>query len=103
MKNTDLASEVRTYAWEACGTYFLRCGGSVPEPTLSVIKRILKSTTVPSERVTTVSTALHRVSSDVQSICFLLEDGNGKYPEFPFDPKKADAIFAFYRDTGALS
>lgn len=94
------AENILTFVWEACGTYFLRCAGAIPEPTNGQVKRILSNTTKPNGKI---STALHRVSSDVQSVCFLLEDGNSKYPELPFDPKKADAIFAFYRDTGALS
>lgn len=97
------AENIRTFVWEACGVYFLRCAGSIPEPAYGQVRRILRSTTVPSEKISTASSALYRVSSDVQSICFLLEDGDSKYPEFPFDPQKADAIFAFYRDTGALS
>ena len=94
------AETIRTYVWEACGTYFLRCAGSIPEPAYGQVRRILGNTTKPNGGI---NTALHRVSSDVLSICYLLEDGNGKYPKLPFDSKKADAIFAFYRDTGALS
>lgn len=96
---THTAQDISIYASEACGVYFLRCGGAVPEESLKIIRRILKSMATPG----LVTTALHRVSSDLQALCIMLEDGEEKYPSFPFAREKADAIFAFYQETSALS
>lgn len=95
----DTAEVIREYAWEACAIYFLRCGGSIPEEPLKIIRRILKNTTASRENI---RTALHRVSSDVQTILFLLEESETQNERLAFSAQKTEAIFSFYRDSSAL-
>ena len=93
------AETIRLYVFEVCGLVFLRADGSLTPETIKPIRRILKATVNP---IGSVNTALHRVASDVQMLCMMIEDGNATHPKLPIDQAKIDAIFTFYRTTSAL-
>lgn len=92
-----IADQIRNYVWEMCGVYFVRCGGVIPDSNLVVIKRILKNTTAGHD-LEFPKTALNRVASDVQAVCFWIEADNNKFPSIPFAQEKIDKIFEYYRE-----
>ena len=90
--------ELRRVVWNACATYFLRSDGAIPEDAGKLIRRILKSLKEPGG----AGTALQRVSSDIMTVAMMLEEANSKFPDFPFPPEDAEAIFTFFREADTL-
>lgn len=70
----------------------------VPDDAGKLIRHILKSLKEPGG----AGTALQRVSSDIMTVAMMLEATNDKFPDFPFPPEDAEAIFTFFREAGAL-